>query len=382
MIAELAISLSLLAGAGLLVRSFVRLINVPPGFNPQGVISMQIASWPKYKDRALRIQFFDNLAERVRNLPGVTGVGAVSALPLTPSVGWGKMEVEGYVPPANQPELQVDFRIATADYFRTMEIPLIAGRFFSSMDTEKSPPVAIVDEKMAKRFWPKGDAVGKRIRRSDEDPWVTIAGVVGVVKEYGLDTDTRMVAYYPHSQLPAGTMFLVARTTGDPVSLANSVAAEVRAIDPDVPVYDIATMQQRVSDSLARQRFAMTMLGAFAVFAMILAAVGIYGVMSFLVTQGTSDIAIRMALGAKRGSILSLVMQQGMGLALIGIAAGVVGALGMTHLMSGLLFGVSTTDPVTFAGVAGLLTLVTLAACYFPARRAMRVDPMVALRYE
>jgi len=263
-----------------------------------------------------------------------------------------------------------------------MEIPLIAGRFFSSMDTEKSPPVAIVDEKMAKRFWPKGDAVGKRIRRSDEDPWVTIAGVVGVVKEYGLDTDTRMVAYYPHSQLPAGTMFLVARTTGDPVSLANSVAAEVRAIDPDVPVYDIATMQQRVSDSLARQRFAMTMLGAFAVFAMILAAVGIYGVMSFLVTQGTSDIAIRMALGAKRGSILSLVMQQGMGLALIGIAAGVVGALGLTHLMSGLLFGVSTTDPVTFAGVAGLLTLVTLAACYFPARRAMRVDPMVALRYE
>ncbi|HEX3470993.1 MAG TPA: ABC transporter permease [Silvibacterium sp.] len=382
-IAELAVSLTLLAGAGLLIRSFVRLLSVPPGFNPDGVISMEIAaSGPKYKDHAQRIQLYDNLADRVRSLPGVTGYGAVSVLPLTPSIGWGGMEIEGYVPPKDAPELQVDKRSATPDYFRTMEMPLIAGRFFTAADTDKSQPVVLIDEKMAQRFWPKGDAVGKRIRQGDKEPWLTIAGVVGVVKQYGLDIDTKMVTYFPYASWGNGTMFVTARTTGDPAALANSIVEQVHAIDADVPVFDIATMQQRVHDSVARQRFAMTMLGAFAGFAMILAAVGIYGVMSFLVTQGTSDIAIRMALGAQRGSILSLVMQQGMGLALIGIAVGLAGALSLTHVMNGLLFGVSATDPLTFAGVAVLLTLVTLAACYFPARRAMRVDPMVALRYE
>jgi predicted permease len=292
------------------------------------------------------------------------------------------MEIEGYVPPKDAPELQVDKRSATPDYFRTMETPLIAGRFFTPADTEKSQQVVLIDQKMADRFWPKGDAVGKRIRQGDKSPWLTVVGVVGVVKQYGLDIDTKMVTYFPYASWANGVMFVTARTAGDPAALANSIVEQVHAIDADVPVFDIATMQQRVHDSVARQRFAMTMLGTFAAFAMILAAVGIYGVMSFLVTQGTSDIAIRMALGAQRGTILSLVMQQGMGLALIGIAAGVVGALSLTHLMSGLLFGVSATDPMTFAGVAVLLTLVTLAACYFPARRAMRVDPMVALRYE
>ena len=383
-IAELAISLTLLAGAGLLIRSFVRLVDVPPGFNPEKVISMQVAATgPKYhKDLARRLQFYDELGNRVRSLPGVTGFGAVSVLPLTPSIGWGGMEIEGYVPPKDAPELQVDKRSATPNYFRTMEIPLIAGRFFTVADTDKSQPVVLIDQKMADRFWPKGDAVGKRIRQGDKEPWLTIVGVVGVVKQYGLDIDTKMVTYFSYAAWGNSEMFVTARTTGDPAPLANSIVEQVHGIDADVPVFDIATMQQRVHDSVARQRFAMTMLGAFAVFAMILAAVGIYGMMSFLVTQGTSDIAIRMALGAQRGTILSLVMQQGMGLALIGIAAGVVGALSLTRLMSGLLFNVNATDPVTFVGVAVLLTLVTLAACYFPARRAMRVDPMVALRYE
>ncbi|HEY1901193.1 MAG TPA: ABC transporter permease [Terracidiphilus sp.] len=382
-IAELAVSLTLLTGAGLLVRSFVRLVNVPPGFNPDHVISMEVASYgPKYSLDAQRFQFYQDLAQRVLSVPGVTSQGAISALPLTPSVGWGGMQIEGYVPPPNQPELQVDVRTATPDYFTTMETPLTRGRLFSSSDTDKSQPVVLVDQKMADRFWPQGDAVGKRIRRNDKSPWLTIAGVVGVVKQYGLDTDTRMVVYYPRSQHPGGYMFVVARTSGDPASVADAIVQQVRAIDPDVPVYDIATMQQRVHESVARQRFAMTMLGAFAFFAMILAAVGVYGVMSFLVTQGTPDIAIRMALGAQRNSILSLVFRQGMALASIGVVTGLIGAYSLTRLMGGLLFGVSARDPLTFEGVTALLTVVALSACYFPARRAMRVDPMVALREE
>jgi len=382
-IAELAVSLTLLTGAGLLVRSFVRLLSVPPGFNPDHVVSMRIAAdGPKYEQGSQRFLFYQNLAQRVLSLPGVTGQGAVSVLPLTPSVSWGGMQVEGYVPPPNQPELQVDARLATPDYFTTMQIPLTQGRLFSAGDTDKSPQVVLVDQKMADRFWPQGDAVGKRIRRGDKSPWLTIAGVVGIVKQYGLDTDTRMVVYYAHSQHPGGSMFLVARTTSDPASVADAIVQQVRAIDPDVPVYDIATMQQRVHESVARQRFAMTMLGAFAFLAMILAAVGVYGVMSFLVTQGTPDIAIRMALGAQRKSILSLVFRQGMALASIGVVAGLIGAYSLTRLMGGLLFGVSARDPLTFAGVTVLLMMAALSACYFPARRAMRVDPMVALREE
>jgi predicted permease len=382
-IAELAVSLTLLAGAGLLVRSFVQLLNVAPGFNPQHVISMQVAAYgPKYEQPAERSQFWNELGKRVRSLPGVTGQGAVSVLPLTPSVGWGGMEIEGYVPPPNQPELQVDQRTATSDYFTTMKIPLIEGRLFSGSDTDKSQPVVLVDQKMADRFWPHGNAVGKRIRHNDKSPWLTIAGVVGVVKQYGLDTDTRMVVYSAQSQHPGGSMFLVARTTGEPAALADAIDQQIQSIDPDVPVYDIATMEQRVHESMARQRFAMTMLGAFAGFAMILAAVGVYGVMSFLVTQGTPDIAIRMALGAQRNSILSLVFRQGMALAFIGIIVGLIGAFTLTRFMRGLLFGVSATDPMTFVGVVFLLTMAALSACYFPARRAMRVDPMMALREE
>jgi predicted permease len=382
-IAELAIALPLLAGAGLLVRSFVRLTEVPPGFNPRNVISMQVsAQGPKYKERAARVQFYHALEERVGHLSGVSAEGAITSLPLTPSVGWGGMEIEGYVPPPNQPELQVDVRLTTPGYFTAMQIPLLSGRLFTAADTEKAPPVVLIDEKMANHFWPKGDAVGKRIRQGDKQPWATIAGVVGLVKEYGLDLDTRMVVYYPHAQKSAGTMFMVARTSSDPGATADAIVHQVNALDSEVPVFDIATMDRRVQDSVARQRFAMTMLGAFAGFAMILAAIGVYGVMSFLVSQGAADIAIRMALGARRGRILSLVFQQGMGLALTGIFAGLLGALGLTRVLSGLLFGVSATDPVTFGSVLVLLIAVALAACYFPARRAMGVDPMVALRTE
>ena len=382
-VAELAISLPLLVAAGLLVRSFVRLANVPPGFNPQHVVSMNVGAYgPQFKDPTTRVQFYQELAERVRHLPGVTATGAISALPLTSAIGWGGMHIEGYVPPPNEPELQVDGRSATPPYFSAMQIPLMRGRMFAETDTNKMPPVAIIDQKMADRFWPGGDAIGKRIRPSDDYPWITIVGVVGVVKEYGLDTDSRMVVYYPHAQRPNGSMYVVARAASDPASTSAAIIHLVNAINPDVPVYDIATMEQRVRDSMARQRFAMTMLGGFAGFAMILAAIGIYGVMSFLVTQGTADIAIRMALGARRASILSLVFQQGMRLALVGIIVGLVGALGLTRMMSSLLFGVTPTDPFTFLSVLALLLFVALSACLFPAGRAMHIDPMVALRTE
>jgi putative ABC transport system permease protein len=382
-IAELAISLPLLVGAGLLVRSFVRLAHVPPGFNPEQVVSMRVASYgPEFKDPMTRVQFYQELADRTRHLPGVIATGAVSTLPLTSAVGWGGIHIEGYVPPPNEPELQVDMRAATSAYFSAMEIPLIRGRMFAETDTDKMPPVAIIDRKMANRFWPGGDAIGKRIRPSNDSPWTTIVGVVGVVKEYGLDSDTRMAVYFPQTQIRSGTMYVVARTTSGLPSTSAAMVQLVNGINAHVPVYDIATMEQRVRDSMARQRFAMTMLGGFAAFAMILAAVGIYGVMSFLVTQGSADIAVRMALGARRESILSLVLRQGMTLALAGVLIGLIVAFGLTRMMSSLLFGVRPTDPFTFLSVLGLLLLVALSACLFPAGRATRIDPMVALRTE
>jgi len=382
-ITELAISLPLLVGAGLLVRSFVRLANVQPGFNPQHVVSMNVGAYgPKFKDPMTRVQFYQELAERMKHLPSVTATGAISALPLTSSINWGNMQIEGYVPPANEPELQVDRRSTTPPYFSAMQIPLIRGRMFTETDTKDMPPVAIVDQKMADRFWPHGDAVGKRIRPGDDSPWITIVGVVGVVKQYGLDTDTRMVVYYPQAQLRNGTMYVVARTSSDTTSTTAAIIHLVNAMNPDVPVYDVATLEQRVQDSVARQRFAMTMLGGFAGFAMILAAIGIYGVMSFLVTQGTADIAVRLALGARRASILSLVFRQGMRLALAGVLVGLVGAFGLTRMMNSLLFGVTPTDPLTFFSVLVLLLLVALSACLFPAGRAMGINPMVALRTE
>jgi predicted permease len=378
-IAELAISLPLLIGAGLLARSFVRLLSVPPGFNPDHLASMKLsAEGLKYQDRAQRTRFYSALEERVRRLPGVTGAGLVTALPLTPAVGWGGVDVEGYVPPPNQPELQLDQRDASVDYFRTMQIPLIQGRWFTQ-DDMNNPTSAVVDEKLARFFWPHGDAIGKHIRRGSKQPWMTIVGVVGVVKEYGLNEDTRMVLYLPYIST---SMYMVARTTSDPARMTDTIVHQAHEIDPEVPVFDVATMDHRLADSLARQRFAMTMLAAFAVFAMVLAAVGLYGVMAYLVEQGTGEIAIRMALGAQRSSVLAMIFRQGMLLASFGILVGLAGAVMLTRLMSGLLFHVSPYDLATFSGVAALLLGVALAACFFPAFKAIRVEPIEALRVE
>ncbi len=304
----------------------------------------------------------------------------MDVLPLTGAVGWGGINVEGYTPPPGQ-ELQVDLRTASTDYFRTMKIPLRRGRFFSEQDTADTPQVVIIEEKFAERFWPHGDPVGKHLWFNPKKPF-TIVGVVGVVKQYGLDTDGKIAVYFAEQQNPDNGMFVVARTAGDPAQLSAAAVREIHAVDPDVPVYGVRTMEDRLHDSLARQRFASTMLGAFAAFALLLAGVGTYGVMSYLVSQSTHDIGVRVALGAQPGNILGLVVRQGMELAGVGIIAGLVGGALLTRVMAGLLFGVSARDAATFSAVAAILAVVAFAASAIPAQRATRVDPMVALREE
>jgi predicted permease len=380
-VSELALSLMLLIGAGLLIRSFVRLQSVPPGFTTDRVLSMQIAATgPKYRDGKAVVQYFQEIERRISHLPGVTAEGLVDTLPLTGSVGWGGINVEGYQPPPGQ-ELQVDIRTASTDYFRTMEIPLLKGRYFSEHDTLDVPPVVIIDEKFAQRFWPHDNPIGKHLWFDPKKP-ITIAGVVGVVKQYGLDADGKIVTYFPQNQQPSNGLFLVARASTDPAALSGAIIREIHSVDPGVAVYGIRTMQDRLYDSLARQRFASIMLGAFAAFALLLAAVGVYGVMSYLVTQSTHDIGVRVALGARPGNIIGLVVRQGMELAAIGIFLGLAGALALTRVMAGLLFGVGATDPLTFCAVGALLAAVAFAATAIPAGRATRVDPMIALRDE
>jgi len=380
-VVELALSLMLLIGAGLLVRSFVRLQSVPPGFTTDHVLTMQIApNDPKYRQDKVLAGFYREIEARVARLPGVVAEGAVSALPLTGSVGWGGINVEGYTPPPTQ-ELQVDLRTASVDYFRAMRIPLIAGRFFGDEDTMDRPQVAIIDQKFEQRFWPRGDAVGKHLWFDPKKP-ITIVGVVGVVKQYGLGTEGKIVSYFPQQQGPDRDMFLVARTSSDQAGLATSISAEIHAVDPGVVVYGIRTMHDLLHDSLARQRFSTTMLGAFSAFALLLAAVGLYGVLSYLVSQSTHDIGILVALGASPGNIIGLVVGQGMQLTLIGILTGLAGAAVLTRVIAGLLFGVGAMDAATFLTVPALLAAVAFAATAIPAWRATRVDPMVALREE
>ena len=384
-VSELTLSLMLLIGAGLLIRSFVRLQSVPPGFTTDHVLTMEVAAaGKKYqsdKDDKPIINFYKEIEGRVAHLPGVLGEGAVSVLPLTGEVGWGRINVEGYAPPPGQ-ELQADFRVASTDYFRTMEIALRKGRFFTEDDTADKPQVVIIDEKFAQRFWPDSDPIGKHLWFRDPKKPITIVGVAGVVKQYGLETDGKIATYFPQQQEADPRMFLAVRTSSDAAGMASAVVNEIHAVDPDVVVYGIRTMQERLYDSLARQRFSSTMLGAFAVFALLLAAVGLYGVMSHLVTQGTHDIGVLVALGARPGNIIRLVVRQGMELAGIGIVVGLIGAAALTRVMSSLLFGVSSTDALTFVAVPAMLAAVALAATVIPAWRATRVDPMVALREE
>ena len=378
-VAEVAISLMLLVAAGLLVRSFVRLQQVSPGFDPDGVISMRVGSSARqFANRDASLEFYRAAGEALASVPGVVSRGAVSALPFTSSVGWGSINVEGWTPQPGQ-ELQVDQRGATPDYFKTMRIPLVQGRFFTEADwPATAQPVAIIDEKFAQRFWPSGDAIGKHVW-GDPARKLTIVGVVGTVKQYGLDVDGRLVVYRPGPW----ASYQVARTASpDPAAVARDMIRKIHEIDPTVTAFDVQTMSARMSASMARQRFSTLMLGSFALFALILAVVGVYGVMSHLVAQGAHDIGVRMALGAERSRILRMVMRQGLELTVAGSVLGLIGAVALTRVMASLLFGVSTTDAVTFAAVPVVLVATAMLASYIPARRATCVDPVVALRDE
>jgi predicted permease len=298
-------------------------------------------------------------------------------------LSWGPITVEGRVLPPGEKFINADERVVTGHYFETMQIPLLKGRFFNDQDTSNKPPVIMVDEFMAQQLWPNQNPLGKRISFGDlaaPPVWATVIGVVGRIKNETLDSDSRIAFYIPHSQYISRLLNLVVRTTTDPASLTSAVNHQLHEVDRDLPLYGVITMDQRVAASLARRRFTAVLLSLFAAFALALATIGIYGVMAYLVNQGTREIGIRMALGATQPTVLRLVVKQGMTLALSGVAIGLVAALAFAHLISGLLYGVKSTDPLTFALVAVLLTIVALIASYIPARRATRIDPMVCLR--
>jgi putative ABC transport system permease protein len=382
-VAEVALALVLLVGAGLMIKSFIRLLDVRPGFDPQNLLTMQLSlPGARYGNDAQVLAFYGQLHERLKSQPGVEGVGFVNYLPMAGSGGTTNFIFEGRpAPPVGQyPE--ANFRIASTDYFATMKIPLSRGRNFNAQDRADSPRVVVINETLARLYFPNEDPLGKRLLSPDGTNPSEIIGVVGDVKHFGLEDEAESYLYVPHAQNANGTLALVLRSHGDPQQMTALVRREVSALDKDQPVVDIKNMEQRLSETMSPRRLTVFLLGIFASVAMILAAVGIYGVIAYSVTQRTHEFGIRMALGAQRGDIIRLVIGQGMWLVLVGLAVGLVGAFAMTRLMESLLFQVKPGDPLTFAVVALLLSAVALLACYIPARRATKVDPMIALRYE
>jgi putative ABC transport system permease protein len=388
-VAEIALALALLAGAGLTMKSFWRLQAIEPGFNPDGVLTLRMllpfTTHPQIRERA---EFFRQVLERLRALPGVSGAGAVSRIPMAPGNNSGTMTGESSATEQNAPQGETEMRWASPGYFQTMGIALLRGRDFNDADAEKTLPVAIVDESFARRFYPNGDAIGKRIKRGSPrstNPWKTIIGVVRSVRNQRLDIGSLPQAYFPVFQ-EADAMynlsFAVRAREGEPAALAQSVRTAVLEVDRTQPIYDVKPMPQIVTDSISLRRLAFFLLSVFAIVALALAAAGIYGVMAYAVTRRTHEIGIRMALGAETNEVMKLVIGQGMKLALAGVVLGLAASMALTRTMKNLLFGVSATDPLTFLAISLLLVLVALIACWIPARRAMKVDPLVSLRCE
>lgn len=383
-IAEVSLALVLLVGAGLLVRTLVRLQNVPLGFDPRNVLTMIVAKSPGGEPEKTG-EFYRQLTERIRALPGVVNASVTWQLPLSGASATTGLEIEGQPNEPGSSPVGV-IHSAGPGYFRTMGIPILQGRDFTDRDDLKSAPVIIVNETLAKRFFPAGDAIGKHITPSFSTTGGTekreIIGVVGDVKHQSLKRDAVHEFYFAQAQMPVTSMTVVVRTSVDPHSLVGAVRKEVQSMDGNAPIYSVVTAEEYMGRSVAATRFNMTLLAAFAAVALLLTAVGLYGVISFSVSQSTHEIGIRMALGAQTSDVLKLVMGQGMVLTFVGVVAGLAAAYWLTRLMSSLLFGVGATDFVTFAGVSLLLVVVAGLACYVPARRASTVDPMIALRYE
>jgi predicted permease len=385
-VSELALSVVLLIGAGLLIRSFARVQDVAPGFDPSSVLTLELTmTGRKYNDASAILEAYRQLWERLKALPGVMASGGVTSLPLSQMFAWGPITVEGRIPPAGEEFINADLRMVGGDYFRTLEIPLIKGRLFDERDTSDGPRVTIIDDRMARDLWPGEDPVGKRLRTggsSSTTPWITVIGVVGAVKQYTLEGDSRIAMYLADTQYPRRAMNVVLKSQTPPATLATAVRGVLKRFDPDLPIYNVRTMEQRVAESLARRRFAMQLLTLFAVVALGLATIGIYGVMAYLVNQGTRELGIRLALGATPAGIVWLVGRQTAWIALVGVTLGIAAAFVLTRFMQSLLFDVHPLDPLTFAVIAVFLAAVAMLAGHVPARRAARIDPVISLRTE
>jgi len=382
-VAEVALSLVLLIGAGLLIKSFSKLRNTDPGFDPSSTLTASLSLAPVRYDTDEKIaDFYGRLVERVRTLPGVETVGAVNPLPLSENDYAFSFAVIGQPPPPPGQRQSASARFVSPDYFRAQGVPLRAGRVFNEADRAGAPNVLVVNEAFARRHLAGADPLGQRLRLGINGIEGEIVGVVGDIRGTSLATPAEPEYYVPAAVISSNDLTLVIRTATDPATLAPALRQVVAEMDKDLPLYDVRTMESLVARSVARQRFSMTLVGVFAVLALLLSAVGIFSVMSFLVAQRTHEIGIRMALGAQARDILSMVIRHGIGLTLVGVALGLAGAFALTRLMSGLLYEVSATDPFVYGGITALLAAVALLACYLPARRATKVDPLIALRYE
>jgi putative ABC transport system permease protein len=381
-VAEVALALVLSVGAGLMLRSFARLQNVNPGFNPDHVLTASLAlPGAKYEEGPLVVAFYRRLLNEVAALPGVESAGLVDALPLAGG-SYLSFVIEGRPPAARTPD--AEHRVVSPGYFRAMGIPLIRGRMLSEQDHAQTPFATVISETMARRYWPNEDPLGKRINLDDSQtaPWRTIVGIVGDVRNEGLNAEPNPQMYVSFAQAPRQGMSLVVRGAGDPRGLIAGVRNKVVELDRDQPLYNVRTLEQALAESLARERFGLLLIVTFAGLALLLATVGVYGVLAYSVTQRTREIGVRLALGASRRDVLRLIAGQGMKLVLAGVGVGLLASFALTRLMTGLLYGITATDPLAFIVVSVLLIVVALVACWIPARRATKIDPMVALRFE